>query len=322
MHFRLEILSTFFAVIFLFVAGIVFGSSGRQIRDKLVINKETAAQRALKKRRSDLVERMNNSGIDTDSPIKKGDGLSLSQKLRHVGLPCDAARFRLFCIAAATLVHGILTLMGISSLPCLVIAVLLGLALPFWFVNMLYASKMAKFNDQFIEALDIMIRGVRSGLPVHECYKIIAEQCPSPIKEEFSLLLADVKFGLSMEHVLLKLRTRVPLQSVAFFTTAMNVQLKTGGNLSDILQGLSDLLRGKRTLRGKVRSLSSEVKASAAIMSCAPLLVVGMLSIASPEHIQPLLETPKGHNLIYFIIFWMSLGIAIIRKMINFIKDD
>ena len=161
------------------------------------------------------------------------------------------------------------------------------------------------------------MRGVKSGLPVNECLKIIARESPPPVAEEFHLLTESIRVGLSLEQALDRMYERMPLQEVNFFGIVLMIQQKTGGNLAEALGNLAIVLRSRKLMEGKVKALSAEAKASAYIIGALPFLVAGAVHFSAPDYLTPLITTRTGNFILMGAGFWMGMGIMIMRKMIQ-----
>jgi tight adherence protein B len=197
-------------------------------------------------------------------------------------------------------------------------AFILGLGLPRWVVGFLAKKRCAKFSLHFADAIDIIVRGIKSGLPVHDCLKIIARETPEPVCSEFARLMENVGMGVSMDQALDKMYERMPTPELRFFTIVLAIQSKTGGNLGEALGNLSAVLRGRRMMREKIKALSSEALASAGIIGSLPPAVVGMISITSPAYIALLFTDRRGNLLLLVAIALMATGIWVMRKMMDF----
>lgn len=254
---------------------------------------------------------------DQNKQLKKKKKLSLEQRLEQTGLPIQPKQFYI-----GSLIAGIvLVVIGFVSGQKLWITGLLffvgGLGLPNWFINFMKAKRQKKFADEFSNAIDVIVRGVKSGLPVNECLKIIASEAPKPVNEEFQILVEGQKIGLSMEQSLERMHERMPLQEVNFFGIVLLIQQKTGGNLAEALGNLANVLRGRKLMEGKIKALSAEAKASAMIIGSLPFLVMGAVKVASPEYLDPLFTTKVGNFVLLGAGLWMSTGVFVMSKMIK-----
>jgi tight adherence protein B len=149
--------------------------------------------------------------------------------------------------------------------------------LPRWFLGFKIAGRQKKFISQFADAIDVIVRGVKSGLPLHECLKMIARESPQPLAGEFQVVCDAIAMGVDVPQALDRMYQRTPIQEVNFFNIVLNIQQKAGGNLSEALGNLSGVLRSRKLLREKIKAFSSEAKASAMIIGSLPIIVAARL---------------------------------------------
>ena len=179
-------------------------------------------------------------------------------------------------------------------------------------------SRRKKFIAHLPNAIDILIRGVRSGLPINEGLKVIAAEIPDPVKTEFQYLVDTTSVGVPLEDALARMYERMPTPEVNFFRTVLIIQKQTGGNLSDALANLSQILRDRKKLKQKIVALSSEARSSAIIIGSLPFLVAVGVYVVSPDYIQVLFVDERGNFMLGGALVWMSMGILVMRQMINF----
>ena len=215
-----------------------------------------------------------------------------------------------------------LVISGISfkSKPVLIAGAFLAgaLGLPRFILGFLTKGRYKKMINQFADALDIIVRGVRSGLPLNECIRIIAKESPEPLRKEFISLADNLAMGAGLERSLNSFYKRVPLQEVNFFVIVLLIQGKAGGNLSEALGNLSTVIRARKMMREKVKALSSEAKASAMIIGSLPFAVGVMVFLTTPDYIMQLFITETGHVVLAMAAGMMGMGIMVMKKMINF----
>jgi len=192
------------------------------------------------------------------------------------------------------------------------------LGLPRWVLARLTKRRQFKFTDEFANAIDVIVRGVKSGLPLPECMAIIARESPEPIASEFTDLVEQQRVGVPLSEAFERMMTRLPLAEVRFFAIVIGIQQQAGGNLSEALGNLSGVLRDRKRLAAKVRALSAEAKASAAVLGCLPFVVMILVYITTPAYIMLLWTTNFGQFLLVCGGAWMTIGILVMRKMINF----
>lgn len=173
-------------------------------------------------------------------------------------------------------------------------------------------------SRQFADAIDLVVRGVKSGLPLNDCLRSIAKETSPPMSVEFQHIYDDLKMGTSQDRALAKFFERVPLPEINFFVIVLAIQKKSGGNLSEALGNLSTVIRSRRLMREKVKALASEALASATIIACLPFLVGGLVFLTSPGYIMLLFTDPMGHLLLMIGACMFSMGIWVMRKMMSF----
>ena len=166
--------------------------------------------------------------------------------------------------------------------------------------------------------MDVVVRGVKSGLPLNECLQIIARESPEPIASEFREVVEQQRVGITLSDALSRLCQRVPLAEVRFLAIVIGIQQSAGGNLSEALGNLSGVLRDRIRMKMKVKALSSEATASAAVLASLPPGVMLMVWGTSPDYIMPLFTSKFGNFLIAIGLIWMGLGVMVMQKMINF----
>ena len=248
---------------------------------------------------------------------KKKPRLTLQQKLDQAGLAFGPREFYIGSAVAAF----VLAFVGFISGQKLIVTAGLffvgALGLPSWYVGFAIKRRQKKFVNEFSNAIDVIVRGVKSGLPVNECLKIIAAESPKPVNEEFEQLVEGFRIGLSLDQGMARMYERMPLQEVSFFGIVLLIQQKTGGNLAEALSNLAGVLRGRKLMEGKIRALSSEAKASAMIIGALPVLVMGAVKLSSPAYLDPLFITKTGNFILLGAGCWMGMGIFVMKKMMQ-----
>jgi tight adherence protein B len=192
------------------------------------------------------------------------------------------------------------------------------LGLPRWGLGMMVAGRQKKFASQLADAIDIIVRGVKSGLPLNQCLRIIAAESPEPLRSEFQLLCDGQAMGVPLDQSMQRMFDRMPLSEVNFFAIVLIIQQKTGGNLSESLGNLSTVLRSRKLMKEKVKALSAEAKASAMIIGALPFCVMATVYVTKPDYIMILFTDPMGHLILLGAAVMMTTGIMIMRNMVNF----
>lgn len=214
---------------------------------------------------------------------------------------------------------GVVTYIIFPNIFVVIAVVFVGtLGFPRWILKTLRKRRQNVFLNDFADALDVMVRGLKSGLPVTEAMKIIATESGPPVGPEFSELVEGQRVGISIDQGLERMVDRIPLAEVNFLAIVMAIQSKTGGNLSEALGNLSRVLRDRKKMKQKVASVSQEAKSSAAIIGSLPFILVVVLTFLNPAYMNPIYSTEMGHMLLIGSGLWMSCGVLVMKKMINF----
>jgi tight adherence protein B len=190
--------------------------------------------------------------------------------------------------------------------------------IPRWYVNFRRKRRFKKFLHVFADAMDVIVRGVKAGLPLNDCIRIIANEAAEPVKGEFKTIIDTQALGVPMAEAVGKLPERIPVPEASFFAIVVAIQSRAGGNLSEALGNLSRVLRERKRLKGKITAMSGEAKASAAIIGALPVIVMVLVYVTSPGYISLLFSTQLGNVILGFSAVWMVLGVLVMRKMINF----
>jgi len=190
--------------------------------------------------------------------------------------------------------------------------------IPRWVLGFLVGGRQKRFGNQLADGIDVIVRGVKSGLPLGQCLRIIAGESPEPLRTEFQMLVDAQAMGVPLDVSLQRMYDRMPLPEVNFFNIVLIIQQKTGGNLSESLGNLSSVLRSRKLMKEKVKALSAEAKASAMIIGALPLFVMGMVYFTRPQYISILFTDPVGNFILICCVVMMSMGIFIMHKMVNF----
>jgi tight adherence protein B len=250
--------------------------------------------------------------------IQRRASVTLAARLQQAGLNVSVRQFWIASGVMGALALTLTAVFRVNILICLGATFAISLGLPRWIVGFLAKRRTAKFTAAFADAIDIVVRGIRSGLPVGDCLKIIAKECPQPLAGEFNRLVESLGMGLTMEQGLEKMYERMPTSELRFFTIVLAIQSKTGGNLAEALANLSTVLRARKLMREKIKALSSEATASAFIIGCLPPGVMILITITTPSYMRVMFTDPRGNLMLLGGAIWMGTGIFVMRRMINF----
>ncbi len=253
-----------------------------------------------------------------ESTRLKRRGYKLHEAIIQAGLSLSIGRFLLASAGAAVVAALLGTIAGAPPMVIGLVAVIGGVGLPRLLLKVLAGRRVKAFTGQFAGAIDVIVRGIRSGLPVGECFAMIAREMPDPVGTEFRLIVEGQRLGLTVEEVLQRTAERVPTPEIRFFTIVLTVQQSTGGNLAETLTKLSEVLRARKRMHDKVQAMSSEAKASAGIIGSLPIIVGLLLSLVAPDYIGVLFRTETGHLILFVGACIMGTGIVVMRQMIRF----
>jgi tight adherence protein B len=256
--------------------------------------------------------------IEDKQKSAKKKSLTLKSRIEQAGFTFSP---KVFWIASGVMaIVGFLgaLLTGQSLLIAGGLSVAAGLGLPRWYLGMRRTGRQKKFTGEFANALDIIVRGIKSGLPLNECIKVIARESAEPVGSEFRKLVEAQAVGVSLEDGIKKMVERMPLPELNFFATVLTIQSKTGGNLAEALGNLSAVLRARKMMREKIGALSSEAKASSMIIGALPPGVLAIVYFTTPSYMTAMFVEPKGQLMLLGGGIWMGLGILMMRGMINF----
>lgn len=238
--------------------------------------------------------------------------------LRLAGLSMSLRQFFLLCGVLALVVAGSYFALGYPPIGALPAAIAGGFGLPRFIVGWLGKRRVKQFTLRFADGVDVIIRGIRSGLPVGECLNIVARESPEPIAGVFRELVEAQRIGLTLEQSLARSLEMMPTPEMKFFTIVLSIQQQTGGNLAETLQNLSNVLRARKRMQDKVKALSSEAKASAMIIGSLPFIMTALLWLVSPDYIALLFSDKRGTYMILAGLTWMSIGVLVMKQMISF----
>ncbi len=244
--------------------------------------------------------------------------MTTSAKLKQAGLELSLRTFVVISVAMGLIGALLAFVLGGNILIVLGVGIAMGLGLPRWVVNMKAKARMKKFSLAFPDAVDVLVRGIKTGLPVHDCFKVIARESPEPLAGEFRLLVEGMGVGLTLADALDKMYMRMPTPELKFFAIVIAIQQKSGGNLAEALSNLTSVLRARRMMGEKIKAMSSEAVASAAIIGSLPPAVMIMVTLTSPSYMMLLFTDVRGHVMLLGAVLWMATGVFVMKRMINF----
>ncbi len=243
---------------------------------------------------------------------------TLRSRIEQAGLSLTLSQFLAVCALAALAIGAAAWVQSGSFVVAAAVAVAGGVGLPQIALNWLCRRRIAKFIASFPAAIDIIVRGVRSGLPLGDTIRIAAEECDNPVRGEFRKVVQATTIGLTLAEAVERMTHRVPVAETNFFSIVISVQGQAGGNLSEALANLSRVLRERKKMKAKIGAMSMEAKASAVIIGVVPFLVVAALYVSSPKYVSLLWTTTHGRLIAGVAVGWMAVGVAMMKKMVSF----
>ncbi|WP_046862230.1 type II secretion system F family protein [Microvirga massiliensis] len=249
---------------------------------------------------------------------KDREKVGIEQRLARAGVTWSKQGFYMGSVALGLLL-GLAILVTLRN-PLIAIgaAFVGGFGIPRWVLGYLARKRITAFVLELPNAIDVVVRGIRSGLPLGDCLRIVASEAGDPVKTEFRLAVEAQAVGMTVPEAVGKIYERVPVAEANFFAIVLAIQAKAGGNLSEALGNLSRVLRERRKMGDKVKAMSMEAKASAAIIAALPFIVAILTYLSSPDYMTLLWTTRTGKIAMGGGLVWMSIGIFVMKKMINF----
>jgi tight adherence protein B len=276
--------------------------------------RHTGRPRDALSRRSQVAESMK----ELEARQKKRKNLSMSLRLAQAGLTMSKQRFFILsAIAAAALGFGVFIVSGNYLLGALALFVG-GFGVPRWILSHLRKRRQEKFLEEFPNAIDVIVRGVKAGLPLGDSMRVVSTEAQEPVRSEFKEIMQEQSVGVPFGDATAKLFDRVGVPEANFFAIVIAIQQKSGGSLADTLGNLSKVVRERRKMKAKITAVSMEAKASASIIGSLPIIVMGLVWLTSPNYIELLWTHDLGRIMMAGSAFWMMCGVLVMRKMINF----
>ena len=280
---------------------------GKSSATKLNKNKANAQDQ----RRSELSKKLKSDGKDSKKT-------SLRDIIAQAGLETSIKKFWIYSLICGVSFFVLATILGLSPLVKILIFITAFLGFPRLFLKRLTKKRQKEFMADFPDALESMMRLLKAGMPVSEAIKMVSREFTGPMGEEMERVFEQQKIGVPLPEAVLAAAQRMPLPEMQMFATAIAIQTQTGSSLSEVLSNLATVIRGRFKLRRKIKALSSEAKASAAIIAALPVLVATGMYFLNREYIEVLFIEPTGKFLLGGAIFWMFIGCMVMRQMINF----
>jgi tight adherence protein B len=242
----------------------------------------------------------------------------LRKRLEMTGKQITLGKYAMVCLGAVSLITIALTFRGAPFILSLFIGLFFGVGGPHFVIGKMIKRRIAKFNSNFPDAIELMVRGLRSGLPITETLGIVASEISGPVGIEFRMVSDKMKIGRTMEAALQETADRLGTAEFQFFVITLAIQRETGGNLAETLSNLADVLRKRAQMKLKIRAMSSESKASAYIVGSLPFIVFTLVWMINPHYMSGFFSDQRLMVAGMGGMVWMGIGAFIMAKMVNF----
>jgi tight adherence protein B len=306
-------------VAWVFVYPTLSGERAVEKRQEAVVRTGTAAPaRNARNPQRSRREQVEGALKELDERQAKQRSVPLSVKIAQAGLTWSKRRFLITAAVFGVFAFLLSLVLDAGPVAALGMGFVGGAGLPLWLLKFLKKRREGKFLNSFPDAVDIIVRGIKAGLPLLDSMRIITTDAPEPLKSEFRAILETQTVGIPIGEACGKLYERIPVPEANFFAIVIAIQQRAGGNLSEALGNLSRVLRERKKMKAKIQAMSMEAKASAFIIACLPLAVMMLVYITSPQYIELLWTTTTGRIMLVGCAIWMSMGVLVMRKMINF----
>ena len=305
-------------VAWLLLYPILSGEKAAERRMASVTRAEPVAARPTRAAQKSRREQVEGSLKQLEARQKTAKRVPLSVRIAQAGLEWSTRRFMMTAAALGAVFFLVPLIFGVGILQSLGLGFAAGAGVPFWLLSFLKKRREAKFLHAFPDAVDVIVRGIKAGLPLLDSLKLIASEANEPVRSEIRAIIDTQTVGIPLGEACLKLYERMPLPEANFFGIVISIQQRAGGNLSEALGNLSRVLRDRKKMKAKIRAMSQEAKASAGIIGALPIAVMTLVYITSPDYISLLWTESLGRMMLLCSAVWMSVGIFVMRKMINF----
>lgn len=284
-----------------------------------LVNAERASAAATPAtRRRNVQETLKDLEVKQKHKASKSTNPPMQLRLAQAGLTLSLRRFYLYSALTGILVAAVSFIVGLHILLVLGAAFAGAFGLPRFVVNFIRKKRHAAFIDELANAVEVIVRGVKAGLPLNDCLRMIASEAKDPVKSEFRLVIEAMQLGMPIDEAVTRMYERVPLPETNFFGIVLAIQSKAGGNLSEALGNLAKVLRERKKMRAKIQAMSMEAKSSASIIGSLPIIVTVLVYLTSPDYILVLFVTPIGQIVLGVSVLWMLVGVFVMKRMIAF----
>jgi tight adherence protein B len=300
-----------------FIYPLLSGERKAENRRASVAKTEPAARQVDKNQRSRR-EQVEGTLKELEARSKKDKKIPLSSRLMRAGLDWSPQKFMIASGILAVICFALALLSGGGLLGAVGLSFAAGFGLPRWILSFLKKRREKSFLKALPDAVDVIVRGIKAGLPLFDSIKVVAADAPEPLRGEFLAIIETQAIGMPLGEACSRLFERMPVPEANFFGIVISIQQKSGGNLSEALGNLSKVLRDRKKMAEKIQAMSMEAKASAGIIGSLPPIVMLLVYLSTPEYISLLWTHPTGQLMLVGCVIWMSIGIFVMKRMINF----
>ena len=305
-------------IAWVFIYPLLSGEKKAENRRASVAKPEPAAKRQNEKSQRSRRDQVESSLKDLEARRLKESKVSLGVRLTQAGLDWSTQKFMVVSGVLAAAFFGLAMFAGGGLLGASGLAFAAGFGLPRWALSFLKKRREKAFLKALPDAVDVIVRGIKAGLPLFESIKVVAADAPEPLRGEFLAIIETQAIGMPLGEACARLYDRMPVPEANFFGIVIAIQQKSGGNLSEALGNLSKVLRDRKKMAEKIQAMSMEAKASAGIIGALPPIVMLLVYLTTPDYISLLWTHPTGQLMLVGCVVWMSIGIFVMKRMINF----
>ena len=309
--------AAFGGLAWVFLYPLLSGEKKAEGRRASIAKSEPVAARQAQKEQRSRREQVEGTLKEAEARRAKDSKVSLATRLTQAGLNWEPRKFYIFSGILAAVVFGVAMMVG-GLFGALGLAFAAGFGLPRWLLGFLKKRREKAFLRALPDAVDVIVRGIKAGLPLFESLKVVAADSPEPLRSEFASIIETQAIGMPLGEACSRLFDRMPVPEANFFGIVIAIQQKSGGNLSEALGNLSKVLRDRKKMAEKIQAMSMEAKASAAIIGSLPPIVMLLVYLSTPGYISVLWTHPTGQFMLFCCVIWMSIGIFVMKRMINF----
>jgi tight adherence protein B len=305
-------------IAWVFLYPLLSGERKAESRRASIARSEAPAARQAEKSQRTRREQVETTLKDLEARRVQEKSVPLTVRLSQAGLDWTAQKFWIVSAVVAGALFVTALFVGGGLIGAAGLAFAGGFGLPRWALSFLKKRRESKFLAALPDAVDVIVRGIKAGLPLFESIKVVAADSPEPLRSEFLAIIETQAIGMPLGEACARLYERMPLPEANFFGIVVSIQQKSGGNLSEALGNLSKVLRDRKKMKEKIQAMSMEAKASAGIIGSLPPIVMFLVYLTTPQYISLLWTHPTGQLMLVGCVVWMTIGILVMKKMINF----